>query len=252
MEPGLDWHYSHNLTLLGLTYEYLGETKLAEASLRKAFALPAYADLQEFNRKAWPEFLLAQGRLPEALAASRDIANSRYGLGKVAGHTAAGRVLLAQGEMAKAESELAVAEQELQALNNPGPFVPYVEALRGELLLKQGKADEAAALFHKIEPALRASAGPDAWTETLFWLETIFNAARGAGAWELAEFTSQQLALQDANYGGTHYALALVAEHRGDADAARRELQAAEHAWGQADADFHELAGVRQKLGGTQ
>jgi Tfp pilus assembly protein PilF len=57
-----------------------------------------------------------------------------------------------------------------------------------------------------------------------------------------------QLMLEhDANYAGTHYALALVAQHDGNADTARREFDLATKAWGRADADLPELAIARKK-----
>ncbi len=248
--PGLDWHYAHNLSLLGLSYEYMGQRKLAEANLKRAFPMPAYVDLAEFNRKEWPEFLLMQGRLPEALAAARDIAtNSRWPMGRAAGRALTGRVLLAMGQSDQAQAELTSAEQSLQAMNNPAPFVPYVEGLRGELFLSHGDATQATALFKQMEPAMRTLSGPDAWTETLFWLEYVFNAARKAGAWELAEFTAQQMLVHDPYFGGTQFALALVAEHKGDAASAQRGFAEALRAWSHADPDFPALAELRQKSG---
>jgi tetratricopeptide (TPR) repeat protein len=252
ISPGLDWHYAHNLDLLGLSYQYTGQRKLAEPNLKKAFPMPAYVDLAEFNRKAWPEFLLAQGRFPEALVAARDIATtSRWPMGRAGGHALIGRVLLAMGQADQAQAELATAEQTLQAMNNPAPFVPYVEGLRGEILLHTGDAAQATQLFKTMEPAMRSLSGPDAWTETLFWLEYIFNAARKYGAWDLAEFTAQQMRDHDSFYGGTQFALALVAEHRGDAAAAQRGFAEAARAWGHADPDLPVLVELRQKTGAS-
>jgi len=249
--PGLDWHYAHNQSLLGLTYQYEGQTKSAEASLKKAFSLPAYVDLGEYNRKAWPEFLLSQGRLQEALAAARDVANSRSAMGRAAGHAMAGRVQLAMGNTDQAQTELTSAEQALQGMNNPAPFAPYVEGLRGEIMLKNGQLSEATQLLQQIEPVLRRLAGPDEWTETLFSLEWVFQLAHKAGAWDLAEFTASQMAGHDKYYGGTHYALGLVAEHRGDAAAARREFSEAEKDWSHGDSDFPPIVDLHKRLAGN-
>ncbi len=249
--PGLDWHYAHNLSLLGLAYQYEGQMKLAEVRLKKAFPLPAYVDLGEFNRKDWPEFLLSQRRLPEALAAAKEVSNSRWAMGRAAGHSLTGRIQLAMGNVSQAQAELAAAEQALQAMNNPAPFVSYVESLRGEVLLKQGQVSDATSLLEQIEPAMRRLSGPDEWTGTLFSLEGIFQLAHTAGAWDLAEFTAKQMADHDQYYGGTHYALGLVAEHRGDATGARREFSEAERDWSHADADFPPLVDIRKKLAGN-
>lgn len=249
--PGLDWHYAHNQSLLGLSYQYEGEMKLSEASLKKAFPLPAYVDLGEFNRKEWPEFLLASGRNPEAAAAANDVSKSHSAMGRAAGHALAGRVALALGNVEKAQAELALAEQALQAMNNSTSFVPYVEGLRGEIGLKQGQAAQATQMLKQLESAMRVLSGPDEWTETLFWLEDIFKAARASDAWDLAEFTAGQMAEHDPHYGGTHYALGVVAEHKLDAAGARREFAEAERAWPHADPNFPPLVEVRKKLVGA-
>jgi Tfp pilus assembly protein PilF len=45
----------------------------------------------------------------------------------------------------------------------------------------------------------------------------------------------------DPNYAGTHLALALVAQHDGNAPTARREAELAAKAWSWADKDLAEL-----------
>ena len=117
---------------------------------------------------------------------------------------------------------------------------------------KLGQIAQANQLLKQLEPATRALSGPDEWTETLFWLEDIFRAARASDDWELAEFTAAQMAENDAHYGGTRYALGIIAEHKQDAAGARREFTEAEKAWTHADANFPALADVRKKLAGTK
>src|SRR5260370_23987898 len=69
--PQYDWHHAHNLQLLALNYELLGQMKAAERLLRQAFSLPAYTEFLAYNRRAWPEYLLGRRRYEEALGASR-------------------------------------------------------------------------------------------------------------------------------------------------------------------------------------
>jgi Tfp pilus assembly protein PilF len=52
----------------------------------------------------------------------------------------------------------------------------------------------------------------------------------------------------DANYAGTHLALALVAEHKGDNAKALEEYRLAEKLWGDADANLIELSQVKTKI----
>jgi hypothetical protein len=49
----------------------------------------------------------------------------------------------------------------------------------------------------------------------------------------------------DPSYAGTHYALALVADHQGDRPTARAEFMLAEKYWKAADPDLPELIQLR-------
>jgi hypothetical protein len=134
----------------------------------------------------------------------------------------------------------------MSGLNVLRPHVaPYVEMLEGELALRGGRAAEGRAQLQRVQQALRAVPGPDAWIQALFRLESIARAARDAGDWELAEFTARQMLEHDAAYAGGHLALALVAERRGDGETAARERAEALRLWRDADADLPELRLVR-------
>ena len=91
--------------------------------------------------------------------------------------------------------------------------------------------------------------GPDAWTEALYRLESIARAAREAGDWDLAAYTAEQMREHDPAYAGTRYALALVAEQRGDTAAAGREFTAAVDLWKDADPDLAVLRDARARAG---
>jgi hypothetical protein len=65
---------------------------------------------------------------------------------------------------------------------------------------------------------------------------------------ELAAQIAQQMLEHDSAYAGTHYVLALVAEHRSDRRTADVEFGLAEKAWNKADHDLPELSEIRKKL----
>ena len=71
---------------------------------------------------------------------------------------------------------------------------------------------------------VRLAQGPDEWAQALFTLEAIAKAARQAGDWEFATTVAAQMLDHDPAYGGTHYAVGLAAEHRGDLKTARQEF----------------------------
>src|SRR2546425_169881 len=253
ISPEYDWHHSHNLSLLAMCYQLLGQMKATEQLLREAFSLPAHGDLAEFNRREWPEFLLERGRAQEALEASQALAKSPRATGRFAGHTLLGRALLGMNRMQEAKGEMALAEQEVERLGaNAVRLLPYAETLRAEILLREKKWAEGAALMKQVAERIRATPSPDARSQALFQLESIARIARETSDWELAEFTAQEMIQQDPGYAGGYYALALVAEHRGDAAWARQEFATAEKLWNKADPDLPELERVRQKLAARQ
>jgi hypothetical protein len=118
---------------------------------------------------------------------------------------------------------------------------------------RQGRGPEARRALEDVARTLRSIPGPDAWIQALFRLEAIARVAREAGDWELAERMAGQMFEHDPAYGGSHLALALVAEHRGDAATAVEERAAAERLWRDADyrsprpARLHEPKGPRAR-----
>lgn len=234
--PQLDWHHAHNLQLLAMSYESLGQLKAAEAAFRKAFVLPAYTDFADYNRKAWPEFLLDHGRASEALAAANELANSDWSMARFEGHTLAGRAQLAAGHLDEAKHELTLAEREtgqiqaavLKSLNDS-------VLLRGEIMLREGNLDDGNRLMERTIKEIEAVSGPDAWSEALFQVEYIARVAREAGDWTLAESAAQELISHDSSYAGGHLALALVDVHQGNASGAKQEFASAQRLWSKAD-----------------
>lgn len=251
-----DWHHAHNLDLLATCYQHLGQIRKAESLMRESWALVPGLDTFEFNKKEWPAFLLGRGRAEEALAAARTLSGGRWPATRAAGHVYAGHALLALERATEAEVELAAAERELEALSplpvgiSPSrPAVePYVEGLRGEILLRSGQRAAARPLFESVARRARAIHGPDAWIQALFRLEAMARVAREAGDLELAESMARQILEHDPAYAGAHYAAALIADERGDRAGAQRELAEVERLWRDADPDLPELLAARRRL----
>ena len=231
-----DWHRAHNLQLLGMSYQALGQMKAADEAFRAAFALPVYTDFAEFNRRAWPEFLLERGRPEEALAALQELVKGRWAMGRFAGHCLAGRAQLAMDRIEDARNELAQAELEMEQL--PVAVIKTLQdtvVLRAEILLREKSWDQANALMEQVEEQIVAVPGPDAWSEALFQLDSIARMAREAGDWDLADYTAQKMVKHDPSYAGGYLASGLVAEHQGDTSTARLAFARAEKLWSKAD-----------------
>ena len=122
-------------------------------------------------------------------------------------------------------------------------------ALQGEFHLRTAAREKARAALTDVANRLRGAPGPDAWAQALFSLEAIARAARAVGDWELAGRMARHLVEHDPAYAGGHYAAGLVAEHDGDAAAARLAFAEALKLWAKADPDLAELAQIRRRLG---
>jgi tetratricopeptide (TPR) repeat protein len=243
-----DWHHAHNLQLLGMAYQSLGQAKSAEKLFQEAFASAAYTEFLEYNRRAWPEFLLNRGRYDDSLRASRELAKSQWPMARLAGHALAGQALLALDRLNDAKDEFNAAERESEALPpRIAGALPYPAVLRAEILLRENLTPDAEGILSEVEKSILAMPGPDAWSAATFQLETIAQSARRAGDWELAGFTARNIMEHNPNYAGGYYAMALVARHSGDTAQASRLMASAEKLWLKADPDLPELIEIRRK-----
>jgi protein-disulfide isomerase len=249
-----DWHRAHNLSLLAMCHQLLGQMKIAEQLLRESFSLPGHGELAEFGHKQWPEFLLARGRAQEAFEQADILAQSSSMTARFAGHTLKGRALVAMNRIDDARKEMALARDALILIpaSDADRLRPYSDTLRAEILLSEEKSAEGVGLMKEIEEQLRASPGPDARSQALFQLDSIARRAREMEEWVLAELTAEEMIGQDPSYAGGYYAKGLVAEHEGNSGVAMQQFGIAEKLWGEADKELPELAAIRKKLTSDQ
>ncbi len=254
--PELDWHHVHNLDLLATAYQHKGQMKRAEATMREAAALAPTTDYVEFNQKLLPVFLLGRERWDEALEAARRLANGKWSATRAVGQALSGHALLARGHTSEARAALEKAEHEMAAVPARAEGIgvsraqvqPWIDTLRGELLLRQGAGIEARRLLEGVAVTLRGLPGPDAWIQALFRLEALGRLARDGGDWDLADSLARHMLEHDSTYGGTQLAVALVAEHRGNRSAAAVAYGDAAHRWRDADPGLPELTSIRRAL----
>jgi tetratricopeptide (TPR) repeat protein len=240
-----DWHYQHNLDLLATSYQYVGQMAAAEKLFRASFAIPSSFVAQEFDKREWPVFLVARGRASEALEAAATLARHRSPVVSATGHVEAARARLALGQFKEAADEGNAALRLMRGTEGAGMVATPLQAFQGEFFLRTGQKDKARPILEEVARKARAAPGPDAWTQALFTLETIARAARDVGDWDLAGWTARQMLEHDPKYAGAHYALALVAQHGGDLQAARAEAAAARRLWSAADPDLPELKTIK-------
>ena len=249
-----DWHRPHNLDLLAMCHQLLGQMKVAEQLLRESFSLPAHGELAQFGRKQWPEFLLARGRAQEALEQADILAQSPSMMARFAGHTIKGRALVAMNHVDDAQQEMALARDALILIpaSDADRLRPYSDTLRAEILLSERKSAEGVALMKEIEEQLRASPGPDARSQALIELDSIARRAYESEEWSLAELTAEQMIEQDPSYASGYYAKGLIAEHQGNSGLAVQQFAIAQKLWGEADKALPELLAIQKKLTSEQ
>jgi tetratricopeptide (TPR) repeat protein len=238
--PEYDWHYRHNLNLLGMAYQYVGQMKAAGEVLRRSFDLEsAVPPADDVNRKEWPALLLAQGRPVEALAAARILTGAATPLVRAVGYLFASRALQVQKQLPAAAEQGNQALQQMRAAGTAGgTLVPEFQLTQGEYLLRGGDAAKGRAMVLDAVQKLRAQSGPDAWAQTLFSLEAAARTARELGDWELAAKLAEEMRRHDAVYAGTEYALATIAEHNGDRRTAAGLYDDAVRRWAKGDPDL--------------
>ena len=245
-----DWHYHHNLDLLASSYQYRGEMTKAEEVFKRSFSIPSHLAVQEFNKREWPEFLLARKRLEEARAAAKQMMEHSSPLIRATGYIESGRSMLADGRFKEAADAANAALRELKSASDGQALVATAfEELQGEFFLRTGQREKGRTMLDQVIQKLRAAPGPDEWSQALFTLEAIAEAAREAGDWEYAGRVAKEMLAHDQYYGGTHYALALSAEHAGDVKAARVESELAKKYWSKADANLPELRVADRLMG---
>lgn len=260
IDPQLDWHHGHNLDLLAACYQHKGQMKLAEKTMREAWALSAMEAYRAFSLRELPNFLIHRARYEEALTTARDLAKSRFVQARVAGYALGGQALIGLGRINEANKALETAQRELEQVPqvtsgiNPNRAIvePWVQALRGELLLRTGNVKEGKDILLRLLRVLRTAPGADAWAQGLFRLEAIARTARETGNWDLAESTAQEMIAHDGAYAGSHLALALVRENEGNARDMAQALNSARQHWRDADAELPELRLIREKLAAMQ
>ena len=240
-----DWHQAHNLDLLAASYQYTGQMKKAEALFKQNFNTPTNLLVQAVNKREWPAFLLARNRPAEALAAAQTLLSHPNPVVQATGHIEAGFAQLAMNKPADGAASSNAALRILRAAQGgQGLAAIYLEALQGEFLLRTAQRDKGRQVMERAAQKWRSLPGPDAWTQSLFRLEAQARSARAVGDWAFASRLTQMMLEHDSNYAGTHYALALIAQHDGNTATARREAELALKGWAVADKEVPELKSI--------
>jgi tetratricopeptide (TPR) repeat protein len=120
--------------------------------------------------------------------------------------------------------------------------------LRAQLLLEEGRRDEALPILQNVAKRIAAANGPDAWIQGVYQLERIAESARKMGDWEVAERFTRLLTERAPDYPGSRLATGLMLEHKNDSDGAQKEFAQALLGWKQADPNLKEIQKIHEFL----
>lgn len=255
--PELDWHHAHNLSLLGMSHRYLGQTGRAESLFREIVALKPYMPEYAFMYKLDLLSLLLStrraGEVLEIAARSKGVTAIERAFDAVW----AGRAHAQLGAFDKARDAHSRAVAELPEVEKLFPEWPgfagfitrsYIDLLDGIILYgdakTRGAGEEKLRAF--VSTVRAAFTGPDQWIAGLYDIEEITRLAIARGDLAFAEEMAKQLEEHDAAYPGTHYAQALLAEKRGD-DEAHKLFSRAAGGWKDADEQFVDARHARTR-----
>jgi tetratricopeptide (TPR) repeat protein len=251
--PEYDWQYHHNLDLLGVSYQYAGQMRLAETVLRHSFEIPSIEFSQELNESAWPMLLLFEGRTGQAQSAAKALMDRADPVVQALGHLVASRIAMRQSQAERSHGDEAIEEGDralhlLREAPGGGVLLPELELVQGELLLRKGQSEKGRAMLRDAVSKIRKDPASDRWTQNLLRIEAAGTLAREQGDWVLARDIAEQMRQYAPGYAGTHYALAKEAANGGNIDAAQQEYRAAIRGWSAADADLAVLTDARHQL----
>ncbi len=203
LDAGDDWHFSHNLHLLGLLEIAAGEEEAGAQHLREVYEIEGRGGFGGFHHGPWIEYLLWKGRFEEALTAAAETETRRFPLAKVIGASLAGEARLALGDPASARAALARAQAASQGSGAPSrgtylefvlPWVArrYTSTLEHLIALSAGMAPRASDALLEHADRIVSSSSIDVWAGGRLRIETLAAHAERFGHSQLAKALEQQ------------------------------------------------------------
>jgi len=241
-----DWHHAHNTSLLAFSYRHEGRLRQAEGLMRQAAAVGQQnPSRQGYYKGVLVDFLIATGKLDEALASAKKMIEDQEATTRTLGQALAARALLAGNQTSEARPFL----DALPAASPGGYNGSQIDLARGEAAVRANDAQTGARLLEGLLVRARQQRTPDGWIEGVFFIEAAFDVAMRANQPTLAAKAAAMLMEHDAAYGGSHYAQGLIAERDGNRAAAAKSFQEAASLWKNADSDFKPLVEARKRFG---
>ena len=197
VDPADDWHYAHNLHLLGLVELAMSDEQAGAAHLLDAYGIEGRGAFAGFHRAPWIEYLLWKGRFEDALAEAKATEKQAFPMARVIGASLGGEAELAFGNVSEARRALVRALSaskgigDLQHGNLFESVLPYVARrytshLEFLLELTDGDSVAASSLLLEYAEGTMTSRSIDVWAAGRMRVETAAAYAEGLGHSDLA------------------------------------------------------------------
>jgi tetratricopeptide (TPR) repeat protein len=204
-DPAEDWHWGHNLLLLGTTHLRLGQGREAEGAFREACRIAPRGLFGGSPCSAWLEYLVYAGRQEDALRAADEVRKLPSTLAHIIAESLRGEALMALGRPGEARQALertrALKEKIIQEAKGTASedTVPgyveyfYIRILDAELALLGENPKAAEETLLQVANDVVDSPVIDSWANGMFQLERIAGHAERAGRTELARAVRERI-----------------------------------------------------------
>lgn len=213
-DPAEDWHWGHNLLLLGTTHLRLGQGQEAEEAFREACRIAPRGLFGGSTCSAWLEYLVYAGRHEDALRAAKEVQKLPSTLAHVIAESLRGEALMALGRLDEARQALertrALKEKITQEVKGTAgeDTVPgyveyfYIQILDAELALRGRDPKPGEETLLQVANDVVDSPVIDSWANGMFQLERIAGHAERAGRPALAKAVRERIHKIDPQFPG--------------------------------------------------
>ena len=209
ISPAEDWHFPHNLHLLGTVQQRMGAVNETDRLYKEMFDKPTYGPIAARRSRPWLEQLVLEGRFEEAIREARTLADGGP-VAELVGAVMEGHALLRLGQIEAAREARGRADAAYEAAlagTAPGWRRPVVARMNAPIAELDGLialwGDDPAAGEAELLAAADAITGKrsvDGWATGMFAIERLARAAEQAQRPKLASQLRERIVKIDPEY----------------------------------------------------
>lgn len=211
--PNADWHFGHNLMVLGVVELRLGNQKKAEALFKEAYDLDYAGFYEAIYDAPYLTYLLWAEKYDEALAAARETEkDEQSSFARLVAASVAGEVYVARGDLdaarraqARVEKHYKVFQKEMAdepfAMFTPYATHEYRTVLPAKIAIAEGDENGRLELL-ELGDGISQAQTIDAWATGLYLLDRLRKFAAETGDEDLAASMARRIEVIDPDFPG--------------------------------------------------